>query len=235
MVIDWQIAQRTPQWQSGQNQRLLASMLLSTVFIAALLSLFRMPAVPAWTPVVEIMVRIVNDAPKVEELESPPPVPVVPEPKLESVQSAAEIRPSTGRDSAEEGSPDTNWDAASEQAVQDYVDSQLESYGYVNSDLAEKRRRLSERYQPGTHEPPKKIWENVEKDTLGRTVLRSGSCYKVLDDPNVGSREAFEAFGQFVAVCTWQPRVRRLLPWVPELKEQYGYLRDPDGYVKGEE
>jgi hypothetical protein len=235
MYIMLRTPQGTPPWQGGSGQRLLVSMLLSTLFIAALLSLFRMPVVPAWTPVVELMVRIINEPPKVEEFGPLPPAQVVPEPRAEPAQNTAGMPPGTGRKSVEEGSPDTNWDAASEQAVQDYVDSQLESYGYVNSDLAEKRRRLSERYQPGTREPPKKIWENVETDTLGRTVLRSGDCYKVLSDPNVGSRETFETFGQFMVVCTWQPRVRRLLPWVPEIKERYEYLRDPDGYVKGEE
>ena len=178
MYTNWQTAQGTPQWQGGQDQRLLVSMLLSAVIVAALLSLFRMPVVPAWTPVVELMVRIINEPPKVEETEPLPlplPPPVVPEPMVEPVQDAAEMPPSTGRDSAEEGSPDTSWDAASKRAVQDYVDSQLESYGYVNSDLAEKRRRLSKRYQPRTREPPKKIWENVELDTQGRTVLRSGN------------------------------------------------------------
>ena len=67
------------------------------------------------------------------------------------------------------------------------------------------------------------------------SVLRNGNCFKVLDDPNVGSREAFEAFGQFMVQCTHQQRNPKSLPWVAAIRQQTGYLHDPDGYVKGEE
>ena len=131
----------------------------------------------------------------------------------------------------QQSAPVTDWDAVGAQAIESYLDNQVETYGYVNRDLAEKRSSLSERYQPGTHEKKKPIWENVEVDTLGRTVLRSGDCFKVLDDPNVGSREAFELFGQFMAVCTWQRRFPKNLPWVKDVLDRYAYLRDPEYYL----
>ena len=139
-----------------------------------------------------------------------------------------------GRDVLKENKADFEWDAARDRAVQEYVDSQAETYDYFHPELAEKRRSLSERYQPRTRPLPKPIWENVEIDTLGRTVLRDGNCFKVLDDPNVGSREAFETFGQFIVVCTFVPYVYRPLPWVDDVWQRHGYLRDPDGYLKGE-
>lgn len=229
-----QTPQGSPPWSDGAEQRLLVSMLLASLFVAGALSLLRMPSVPAWSPMVELMVRIVQDAP--EALPEPPAL-VSPEPISEPTQEQAvteELAPTMGRDVLEENRQGIDWDAAREQAVQEHVDSQEETYGYFDPELAEKRSSLSERYQPRTRPLPKPIWENVELDTMGRTVLRSGNCFKVLDDPNVGSREAFEAFGQYMAVCTWQPHIYRPLPWVAEIVERYDYLRDPDGYVKGE-
>ena len=42
-------------------------------------------------------------------------------------------------------------------------------------------------------------------------------------------------FGQYMAVCTYQRRNPKNLPWVADIVQRYEYLRDPDGYVKGEE
>ena len=139
-----------------------------------------------------------------------------------------------GGEALQESRTGTDWDALHDEVVQEYLDREAETYGYFNPDLAEKRSRLAERYQPGTQEKPKQIWENVELDTLGRMVLRSGNCFKVLDDPNVGSRNVFEKFGQYMVQCTYQGRYPRELPWVDDIRQRYEYLRDPDGYVKGE-
>ena len=233
-----QTPQGSPPWNDGVEQRLLVSMLLASLLVAGALSLIRMPSVPAWSPMVELIVRIVQVAPAA--LPEPQAL-VSPEPVLEPTQEQAlteESAPTMGRDVLEENRRGVewgiDWDAAREQAVQEYVDSQEETYGYFKPELAEKRRSLSERYQPRTRPLPKPIWENVEIDTLGRSVLRDGNCFKVLDDPNVGSREAFEMFGQFIAVCTWQPHIYKPLPWVADIVQRYDYLRDPDGYVKGE-
>ena len=230
-----QTPQATPPWSDGAQQRLFVSMLLATMLVAGALSLFRWPTLPAWSPLLELVVRIVGDTPAAV---SDADAPVAPAPTLtqsqEQADQAAEPAPTVGRDVLEENREAVDWDAARDRAVQEYVDSQLESYGYVNPELAEKRRSLSERYQPRMRPLPKPIWENVEIDTLGRKVLRDGNCFKVLDDPNVGSREAFELFGQFMAVCTWQPSVYKPLPFVDDVRERYGYFRDPDGYVKGQ-
>lgn len=61
-------------------------------------------------------------------------------------------------------------------------------------------------------------------------VLHSGDCYRVLDDPNVGSCEAFLTFVQFITTCTYAPDKPQELPWVNELRNRregqvrYGHL-----------
>lgn len=225
-----QIPQGTPQWDDGAEQRLFVSMSLATLLVVGALSLFRMPLVPAWSPVFELLVRIVREQPveaETEPLQMPAPTAV---PNEDASEGTAEPPPTMGVEALEPGRPGIDADALREQIVQEYMDRQIETYGYFNPALAEKRRSLSGRYQPGTHEKPKPIWENVEIDTLGRTVLRDGNCFKVLDDPNVGSREAFELFGQFVVQCTYQGRYPRELPWVAEIRPRYEYLRNPGGY-----
>jgi len=233
-----QFPETAPNWNEGAEQRLFASMLLATIIVAGVLSLVRMPGVPAFPPVVEILVNILQEpVPEVEEAFPQPTLDAQTEDSPLLEEAAAPPAP-TGGDTLEESGTGTDWEVVQDQAVREYMKLELEqareSYGYFNPDLAEKRTRLSERYQPGTHEKPKPIWENVEVDTLGRTVLRDGNCYKVLDDPNVGSREAFERYGQFIAVCVYQGRYPRELPWVDEIRQRYEYLRNPEGYVKGE-
>ena len=234
MHIQLQTLPGTPGWNDGREQRLFVSMLLATLFVAGVLSVIRAPVMPAWSPVVELLVRIVQESPAAEP-EALPEQPPVATPSPDAGERAVEAPPTMGRDALQESEPGTDWDSARDKAVQEYVDSQIETYGYFNPDLADKRRRLSERYQPRTHPGPKPIWENIEKDTLGRSVLRYGDCFKVLDDPNVGRRDAFEMFDQYMVVCTYQRRNPKNLPWVADIVQRYEYLRDPDGYVKGEE
>lgn len=229
--MQWQTVDATPPWNGGGDQRLLVSLGLATLLVAGVLSTLSMPKVPAWSPLLELVVHIVNTQP---EPRSEPERETLPVPEQDTAEDVAEILeeppPAAGQQNQRQSTPVTDWDAVGEQAIESYLDSQVETYGYVNRDLAEKRSSLSERYQLGTHEKKKPIWENVELDTLGRTVLRSGDCFKVLDDPNVGSREAFEQFGQFMSVCTYQRRFPKNLPWVKDVLDRHSYLRDPEYY-----
>lgn len=231
----WQTAGPTPAWNGGGDQRMFVSLGLATLIVAGLLHSLSMPAVPAWSPLLKVVVQIVNTptAPRAKPEPETAPLPV-PETTPDVAEILAEPPPAAGQQERQDSAPATDWNVVGEQAMERYLDSELETYGYVNRDLAEKRSSLSERYLPGTHEKKKPIWENVEVDTLGRSVLRSGDCFKVLDDPNVGSREAFEMFGQFIAQCTWQGRYPKNLPWVDDVLDRHAYLRDPE-YYPGEE
>jgi hypothetical protein len=217
-----------PAWSGGGQRRLFVSMVLAALFIAGGLSLLRLPDVPDWPPVLELVVQIIKQAPSEVAAEDASPSTAAPA-SAETLRDADDPPPTAGTQDLQDSRPYTDWNAASERAVDSYVDSQLEDYGYVNRDLAERRRRSAGQYQPGTRELPKPIWENVEKDSLGRSVLRSGDCFKVLDDPNVGSRYTQETFGQYLVQCAYIRRPPKNLPWVEDLRERYEYLQDPDG------
>lgn len=237
----------TPEWNEGREHRLLASFLAATLIVALTLSVLRLPVIPDFTPLIELVVRIVQpDAPP-DEVVVPEPVfvePTVVEEELDVTEPAMiesgveDVAPS---DRASASAPATVITASPNRGVfdarvQQAINDALEDSEYPpqpNPVFAEKRRDFEGRYRPPTREGKRPIWENIEKDQLGRSVLRSGNCWKVLDDPNVGSQEQFQLFGQFMVTCTYQPRTPQLLPWVPEIVARYPYLRDPDGYVKG--
>lgn len=231
----------SPQWDDGREQRLFASMLLATLLVAGVLSVLRFPPLPEIPGLFEIIVRVVQPAEEEagaepgsvpDATEAQPPAPQAP---AESDSISAPAIAGEVAEPVETTERGYDWDAARERAAAEYVESQREDYGYFDPRLAETRRERSKLYVPPVHEPKKQIWENVEVDTLGRKVLRSGDCYKVLDDPNVGSREEFEVFGQFMTKCTFQKRLPKNLPWVPDIVDNVDYLREPSGYVKGEE
>lgn len=243
-----------PDWDDGREQRLFVSMLFATLLIAAALSLLRFPIIPDFAPIVELLVQIVRDPPAEEspqELQSAPvnkiePVEVRPEPipveqvvtpivqeptsvESESADSPA-VAPPVDVTSVVTEFPAVDMDTAGSEAIKEYLDG-LENPLSVNPVLDAKRRDFAGSYQPPTHSKPKPIWENVEKDQLGRTVLRSGNCSKVIDDPNVGSQYKFQQFDQYMITCTFQKRKGRELPWVAEIRERYHYLKYPDGIV----
>jgi hypothetical protein len=95
----------------------------------------------------------------------------------------------------------------------------------VNPHFEELRRVARLRYGKPQNDPPRPIWENVETDYLGRTILRDGDCFRIIDDPAVGNRYVFENFQQYMVYCTYQPSKPRDLPWVKEIQSRYGYLR----------
>ena len=56
-----QVSAGSPQWNDGGEQRLLISMLVATLLVAALLSVARLPVIPEYAPLVEFIVRIVRE------------------------------------------------------------------------------------------------------------------------------------------------------------------------------
>lgn len=101
--------------------------------------------------------------------------------------------------------------------------------------MEEKRRRLAGRYEPPTREAAKPVWENAEIDQLGRTVLRHGDCFRVVDDPNVMRQYQFETFDQYLVSCSYYRRAPRELPWVAAIRVRYPYRHYPDGVVPDED
>ncbi|MEM1263826.1 MAG: hypothetical protein AAGH76_15620 [Pseudomonadota bacterium] len=83
------------------------------------------------------------------------------------------------------------------------------------------------KYAPG---PPAKpaIWDNVETDQLGRKILRSGRCYRVIEDDNPLRLDIFENFTQYFVFCENEPKRGKELPWVQELREKRGWDEQRD-------
>lgn len=229
--MHWQTPAGTADWNGGRDQRLMISMLFATGIVAALLSVVRMPVAPDLAPITELLVKLIRETPQAipEERprELPPPDVPADERSIEPASDAAAARDS-------EPVPTNDWDAVSEAAISDYVDG-LEAPPSPNPVLDAKRRAFGDRYQPPTREAPRPIWENAEPDQLGRTVLRSGDCYRVIADPNVGSQDKFHTFDKYMVMCTFYRRLPQELPWVAEIRERYHYLKYPDGIVPSEE
>ncbi len=230
--MHYQLATTAGRWDDGREERLLLSFLLAAAIVALVLSLIRMPALPPFAPVVDLVVRIVQPETSrpaegaAEEAAADEPA------SAEPAQSRTEPGPVVQTpDAVVPAAPNQtiDLDALREGAVQDYLERTEEGPWAFDPRVDELRREGRLRYQPPTIEQPGPIWENVEQDQLGRTILRDGDCWKVVDDPNVGSQYQFQEFGQYLTICTYQPRAPRELPWVETIREQYDYLKYPDG------
>ena len=91
----------------------------------------------------------------------------------------------------------------------------------------ELRRVATIRYSKPDSRFKTPVWENVEKDTMGKTILRAGDCYRVLEDPRVTQIWFQENFGQYLVFCetTGKPPVE--LAFVQDIQARYNYLQ-PD-------
>lgn len=123
-----------------------------------------------------------------------------------------------------------DWYAVLERAAAETVEQHAE-IDSLHPEFDELRRIAAERYAPARPGGPRPIREDVEKDIYGRTLLRRGNCFQVLDDTNVGNRYAFETFERHIMQCGfsfggYRPRN---LPWVEPIRARYNHLRDPDG------
>ena len=102
------------------------------------------------------------------------------------------------------------------------LESSEDDVFYFSNNLRE-RKEAAVKYAPVP--PPKRIWDNVEKDIYGRTILRSGNCYRVLDDPRATNRWAFETFEQHMVFCEPEARGPKRMHWVKTIRDRYGMNR----------
>lgn len=182
---------------------------------------------------------------KEETRPEPVPVPEAVEPvevmPAEEAPPAAAVTPATPASAppveraaeapaAAAGVPSVDWYAALARAAEQTVEAHA-NVDSLHPEFDELRRIAAERYAPADSGAPRPIWENVEKDIYGRTLLRHGNCFRVLDDTNVGNRYAFETFEQYLVQCTvgFGRKRGKNLPWVEPLRARYNHLRDPDG------
>ena len=172
-------------------------MLLAALSVAGLLAVLRLPTAIDVVPPTRILVDILE--PEASSTAEPEAV-EVPETVVEVPQT---VEPDPGVRATEPATEDpelVDWEALMEHGVVTAIDA-LNRADSVNPQFEEKRRQAAVRFRPSLAEPPRPIWENVEKDMYGRTLLWHKNCYRVLDDSNVGSRETFLTFTQYMVFC----------------------------------
>lgn len=211
------VFEEEPLWSHRSGRRLALNFLPASIIVLGALAVLRLPVVELSLPMTELIVRILVE--ETEQLAEQPfvdetPMPVEATPDLTSANAAPIPSPviTEPRDS-------TDWHALVPEAARAANDARPREYS-VNPGFDEKRRVAAQQFAPSQAPVERPIWENVERDTMGRTLLRSGNCYRVINDPNAGSREAFLIFGQFMATCERPSDPPRALPWVSELQNR---------------
>jgi len=209
----------SPHWSGQVRRRLRVSMLVSAVCVAAMLLVLQFPVARQAGPVTELIVQILID-----EVETAAET-VAEESAREDLHEATDddaselhVPADAVQESATAAAP-VDWYALLPDTAKAAAERAARTVS-VNPVFDEKRRHASVKFAPSKAPQATPIWENVEKDALGRSVLKSGDCYRVIDDPNVGSREAFEIFGQYITMCSSSADVPRNLPWVSEIRSR---------------
>ena len=164
----------------------------------------------------------------------------VPEPKPEQLAELPEEEeppaPDTAVDELDESADPL---PAEQQAAEQKIDwyELLQSHSERSEDFAtpatpsmsphfdELRKVAATRYAKPDFEAERPIWENTEKDTLGRTILRAGDCYRVIADPSAVRQWEFQTFSQYIAYCAHYEKAPVELPWVKDIVEKYAYLQ----------
>lgn len=224
-----------PVWQQQARRRLAVNMGVAVLLLAGLLLLVKFSPLPV-PPLKKIELRLLADIepPAVEPAE--PEDQVEPEPiepieaiePIERVEPTEVTAPTELVESAE--SPVTDWYADVESAVQETVTTA----NHVDSMHAafDEKRRLAAINFPASQAPVKKpIWENVETDQMGRKILVSGDCYRVLEDWRVTYYDIQRDFGQFITYCNANTEKPIGVAWVEDVRERYAYLKYPDGEI----
>ncbi len=171
------------------------------------------------------------------EIETPEPPaeqlePLIVEETLRELPELTEIVesavPDDPPDEPTPAAPD--WYAEMDEVVAAVVAEGQETWS-VNPVFDARRRAAAEQFRPSRAPVKKPIWENVERDQLGRRILVHGNCQRVIDDPNVGSNEFFRTFGQYIVSCSNYKHVPKELPWVDEVRDRRVFL-EPDPEIR---
>lgn len=222
-----------PDWRDDPEKRLRFSMLLSATMLAAVLSLVELPAPRDVLPMLELVVELSRIEPRTEPEpeELPPPIPTESTETVSEAPPAAETLPVPAPPATEtpgDGEP-ADWEALQVEAIKQVLDEAAREASYtVNPPFERARAEAAVRFRASLAPEERHVWDNVEKDQLGRTILRDGNCWRVLDDPSAVNRWAQDTFGQYTVWCDFVLDGKgKELPWVDIIRERYPYLRDP--------
>lgn len=211
-----------PTWQRGAQPRLGASLLIATILVAA--TILGIEFSPDPDTLDEIEVFIVS--PKQPEPEPPVTEDLTP---IEEVVVEQVDRPAPLVEPAPEPMEQAprDWYAQMDDVVDSVVSEQQKKHA-LNPVQAELRRNAAEQFRPSRAPVEKKIWENVATDQLGRKILVSGDCHRVVDDPSAVRNYDFRTFHQYITFCSNYKRPPKELPWVEEIRQRHVYLQPDD-------
>ena len=252
-----------PDWQVGSGRRLNIAMLFASILIITALSVIRIEVAGDLISLPELVVVLIEktaeSATEPEQLvasEVPVETVVVTEteplpdnrsdtqPDTDTIQSipvTVARRPvATATDIATiADAPEIDdWHEFGKEIVKEIIENPQKQYA-VNPPFDEKRRIAAIKFRPSEAPVKREIWDNVEKDQLGRTILRDGNRFRILDDPSGVNRDIFETYEQYMVFFTFSfsKAPPRELPWVNDVREQFAYLRlreeqrrDPDAF-----
>ncbi len=185
-------------WQQPVPRRLAVSLLISTVAVLSFLSVLKMPdwqlSTLSRVLVLELLPQVV-DEPDVEPIE---PLPVPQDHSRSGALASAEVADPV---EAETPAVPVDWYALAAEVAAEMNAQEVPTYS-VNPGY-EKRRQAAIAWNDGVPQTRKRqIWDNTEIDQTGRTLLVSGDCHRVLDDPNVTRYEWQKEFFQYIVTCT---------------------------------
>lgn len=205
-------------------------MVLATLLVAIVLLLLKIPQ-PAPKDPVQIDVRLLEqetaeqDNALIEEI-------VVAESLRPEPSSAEDVVADVLQKSVPAQSVD--WQEQISTAAQATV-AAVYSDESLHPGVAEAKRLAAINFAPSRAPVKKPIWENVETDQMGRTVLRNGECYRVLDDWRATYQDIQRDLGQYIMYCDADEVPVIDVKWVADIGRNYAYLRHTDGEIPDSE
>jgi hypothetical protein len=216
-----------PLWQQQVRKRLAVNMGIAVLLLAALLLLVKFSPLPE-LQLKKIELRLLADTEPAAAEPAEPEDLVEPEAIVEAVEAIETSEPTEVIAPAEPQV--TDWYSEVESAVQETVTT-ANHVDSMHAAFDEKRRQAAINFRPSQAVIKKPIWENVETDNIGRTILVSGDCYRVLEDWRVTYHEIQRDFGQFITYCNANMEIPMNVAWVADIRERYAYLKYPDGEI----
>ncbi len=203
------------------HRRLMLCCAVSAALLLAVVFGVRFPARSGPAAVDELVVRLVTEsnAPAVEPEQEDRPPAVADRPVPEMADAELPVEPF--QDETGEGVA-ADWYVAADAVIE--ASGGQRTTPPFGDGFAARMAVARERGLPTRPPEAKPIWENTETDAMGRTLLVRGDCHRVINDPNVGSREAFLVFHQYLVFCSSQNPGTKELEWVRELEARYAYL-----------
>jgi len=202
-------------------------MLFAAAVLLFAISWLRLPSPsesPPLTQLIVDLVRAVRETPITIPVETPIEIPEKTFETVEIPLPTQNITNETPDVNVEEEvviQPMTDWQARSLAAVKDVLDENAKTYS-INPNLDERRRQAAKTYRPSEAPVKKEVWDNVEKDYLGRTIRRNGGCYKILDNPSAVYRWVFDTFERYMTYCDGSGE--EYLIEFDDIPDRYDYL-----------